>query len=101
MDFISEKMLRDCSTLDKFQFSICCAECKEIWKSSSIRFSKAGQTAETEGKKVIFQALYHREKNSARKKAVREAERIFSLCPICNRLVCDHYFMVCDDRGTG
>lgn len=54
MDFISEKMLRDCSTLDKFQFSICCAECKEIWKSSSIRFSKAGQIAETEGKKVIF-----------------------------------------------
>lgn len=97
MDFISENVLQDCSTLDKFQFFICCAECKEIWKSRPVRFSKVGQSAKTEGKKVIFQALYNREKIVARKQAVREAEQIFSLCPICQRLVCDYCFLVCDD----
>lgn len=97
MDFISEKMLRDCSTLDMFQFSICCEECKGIWKSRPVRFSKAGQPAETEGKKVIFQVIYNREKVMAKKQAVREAEQFFSLCPICHRIVCDHCFLVCDD----
>ena len=29
--------------------------------------------------------------------AVEEGEQVFSVCPICGRLVCDGCFMVCED----
>ena len=97
MDYISDKLLQDCSTPELFQFSICCSECKEMWKSRSIRFTRAGVKPKTEGKKIIFKTLYDREKVVARELAVKEAEKIYSQCPICHRLVCDHCFLVCDE----
>lgn len=30
-------------------------------------------------------------------RAVKEAEKVFNLCPICNRIVCDYCFLICDD----
>ena len=97
MDYISEKRLQDCSTPELFQFSISCSECKEIWKSRPIRFTRAGVKPKTEGKKIIFKTLYDREKAVARNLAMKEAETIFSPCPICHRVVCDHCFLICDE----
>lgn len=90
-------MLTDCSTEDKFQFSITCEECGKTWKSQDIIFSKARIPPVTEGKKVVYAAIYRQEKKDARQKALRDGETLFSRCPICHRGVCDECFMVCED----
>ena len=94
---ITKKDLIDCSTPDEFCFSLCCMECKTVWKSTPIRFSKAGKKPENENRKIIYDTLYDREKNLAFQKALNQAKEIFNICPICKRLVCDHCFLICDD----
>ncbi len=81
----------------EFCFSLCCMECKTVWKSTPIRFSKAGKKPENENRKIIYDTLYDREKNLAFQKALNQAKEIFNICPICKRLVCDHCFLICDD----
>lgn len=90
-------MLVDCSTEDKFQFSITCEECGKVWKSPAIVFSKARIPPATEGKKIVYAAIYGREKKNAQMKALKAGEKAFSRCPICHRWVCDDCFMVCED----
>lgn len=97
MSHIAKEILQDCSTPDEFIFSLRCAECGGIWKSKSVRFSRAGVIPKTEGKRVIFETLYRQEKANALLWAVKEAEDAFSQCPICRRLVCDHCFLICDE----
>jgi len=90
-------LLTDCSTKDQFQFSIVCEECGKVWKSQSVIFSKARIPPVTEGKKVVYAALYQREKKEAHLKALKAGEKLFSRCPICHKWVCDDCFMLCDD----
>ena len=97
MEYITKKDLIDCSTPDEFCFSLCCMECKTVWKSTPIRFSRAGKKPENENRKIIYDTLYDREKNLAFQKALNQAKEIFNICPICKRLVCDHCFLICDD----
>ena len=97
MEYITKKDLIDCSTPDEFCFSLCCMECKTVWKSTPIRFSRAGKKPENENRKIIYDTLYEREKNLAFQKALNQAKEIFNICPICKRLVCDHCFLICDD----
>lgn len=97
MQRILREMLTDCSTEDQFQFSITCEECGKVWKSPAIVFSKARIPPATEGKKVVYAALYQREKEAALLKAAKAGETLFSRCPICHRWVCDDCFMVCED----
>jgi len=87
----------DNSSADEFSFSLCCTECGKPVCSAPVRFSKAGVIPETDGKSVVFSALYKREKEAARRMAIKSIGEHFSLCPICERLVCDHCFLVCDD----
>ncbi|MBQ6809960.1 MAG: hypothetical protein IJO94_00990 [Firmicutes bacterium] len=94
---ISKEMLKDCSTPTEFRFSFACSECGEEWKSTPVPFSKAGESPKTEGKKVIFDILYQREKEAALFLAEKEAAGVFNVCPICHRLVCDHCFLICKD----
>lgn len=89
--------LQDCSSETQFQFQIRCENCGNIWKSKSIGFSHASKTPQTEGKRIIYQALYQREKAAAYEFAVKEALEVFSRCPICKRLVCDQCFLLCDE----
>lgn len=93
---ITEKMC-DCSTEEVFCFSLTCEVCGRVWKSSLKHFTKAGQSPKEEGKRVIYQKLYQREQERARVQAIQEAMNLFSICPICERLSCDHCFLVCDD----
>lgn len=97
MRHITREMLTDWSTPVSFCFSMTCAECGKEWNSTPVVFSKAGIEPETEGKKVIFDALYQKEKEAALAKAVEEASNAFNLCPICKRPVCDYCFMICED----
>ena len=97
MRHITRQMLTDRSTPVSFCFSMVCPECGKEWNSTPIVFSKAGVEPETEGKKVIFDALYQREKEAAFEKAVEEASNAFNLCLICGRPVCDYCFMICED----
>lgn len=92
-----EKYLKDCSTPKEFQFLIRCESCGSIWKSKPILFSYADVNPVTEGKRIIYQTLYKREKETALELAVNEAREVFSLCPICSRLVCDCCFLLCDE----
>lgn len=97
MGHIVKELLLDCSTPEYFQFSLRCAECGRVWRNKAARFSRAGTRPETEGKRVVYDTLYRREKEAALDRAVGEAEGAFSQCPICRRLVCDHCFLICDD----
>lgn len=97
MTQIETALLQDCSTPDGFCFSLRCAECGAVWKSRSYRFSRAGVTPPSEGKRVIFEMLYKREKDAAMQRAAQEAAQAFHRCPICHRLVCDHCFFICED----
>ena len=44
-----------------------------------------------------FYLLYEREKRRAFAKAVEEAVQFFNLCPVCERLVCNDCFLICQD----
>ena len=95
------RMIRDAmedrSSPEAFRFSLNCAVCGAAWISRTSRFSKAGVTPESEGKRVIFQALYQREREDFFERAATEAMEYFSLCPICKRLVCDRCFLLGED----
>ena len=95
--FIKGEMLEDLSTSEAFCFSLRCGECGEVWNSTPVRFSKSGILPETEGKRVIFETLYRKEKDAARERAAAEAVGVFNVCPICHRVVCDRCFLICDD----
>ena len=97
MAHVVKELLQDCSTADSFCFSLRCEECGELWRSRRVPFSKADARPESDGEDLILEALYKREKETARLQAVKQAEQSFSMCPICRRLVCDKCFMVCDN----
>ena len=89
--------MEDRSSPEAFRFSLNCGVCGAAWISRTSRFSKAGVTPESEGKRIIFQKLYEREWEEARERAVTDAMETFNLCPICRRLVCDACFLICDE----
>ncbi len=89
--------LVDCSDRERFCFSLTCKECTSQWKSPPIRFSKAGEKPLTEARRIITQALYKREHDQAMEHARCEAVQHFNICPICNGLVCNYCFIICDD----
>ena len=62
---IIKASMEDRSSMERFQFSLRCAVCGFLWESQPVCFSKAGMQPESEGKRVIFQALYRREREEA------------------------------------
>ena len=97
MKHLIRSQLVDCSDREKFRFSLTCKECGTEWKSTPIRFSKAGEPPLTESKRIISEALYQREHMQAMEHAVTEAVHHFNSCPLCARLVCNYCFIICDD----
>ena len=93
---IRERLI-DCSDQEKFVFNLICPECGKVWQSTPVGFSKAGEEPPTESKRVIFYLLYEREKREAFEKAVEEAVHFFNLCPLCERLVCNDCFLICQE----
>lgn len=89
--------LIDCSNRERFVFSLICPECGKVWQSTPVKFSKAGEEVQTESKQVIYYLLYEREKQRAFFRAVDEAVHNFNLCPLCERLVCNDCFLICQD----
>lgn len=92
-----EPFLEDLSTREAFLFRIACRACGTEYANKPQRFSKAGITPQTEGKKVIFDAVYEQEFQSARLSAIRDVAEHLNYCPICKRLVCNQCFLICDD----
>ena len=70
---IVDAILKDCSTREVFSFSVRCAECGEVWKSRQIRFSKAGVSPLSEGKRIVFDTLYQKEHERARNAAMSQS----------------------------
>ena len=91
------EQLQDRSTQDEFIFSLRCSDCGDVWKSEAVRFSRAGVKPETPEKKIIFDTLYRKERESAMNRACKAAVTMVNFCPICRRLVCDYCFLICDD----
>ena len=102
MEYITKKNLIDCSTPDEFCFSLCCMECKTVWKSTPIRFSRAGKKPENENRKIIYDTLYEREKNLAFQKALNQAKEIFNICGYYRRdaWMGSDDFRKCTDRNA-
>ena len=96
MKKLVEMMLENLSTREVFLFRITCAACGTPYGGKSVRFSKAGITPPTEGKRIIFDTLYEQEFRDARQAAVRDAAEQLNYCPICKRLVCNRCFLICD-----
>ena len=97
MKKLVEMMLENLSTREAFLFRITCAACGTPYGGKSVRFSKAGITPPTEGKRIIFDTLYEQEFRDARQAAVRDAAEHLNYCPICKWLVCNRCFLICDD----
>lgn len=90
-------LLENLSTREVFLFRIACAGCGESFGNQPIRFSKAGENADTETKQTLWTALYEEELRSVRQTAIRQASEHMNLCPICKQLVCNQCFMICDE----
>ena len=97
MKKLVELFLENLSTRDVFLFRIACGACGTEFANKPRRFSKAGLEPQTEGKKVIFDAVYEQEFRAARQSAIRDAAENLNYCPICKRLVCNRCFLICDD----
>ena len=97
MKKLVEMLLENLSTRGVFLFRIACYACGAEYGGKQIRFSKAGITPSTEGKKIIYEACYEQELRDARQEAVRDAAENLNYCPICKRLVCNRCFLICDD----
>ena len=97
MSDVLRKNLTDLSSPDEFCFALRCAECGRVLKSTPVKFSRSGVTPASSGKQVVFDALYRREKEAALDRAAAELKTLFSECPICRNMVCDHCFLICDD----
>ena len=97
MKEIVEPLLRDCSTPEVFLFDISCPQCGQTYSSRPVRFSKAGVSPATDGKRVVYGALYEMERQQARDAAAAEAAELFNRCPICGRVVCNRCFLICED----
>ena len=97
MKELIEKIIENLSTKDVFLFRVACASCGMDYGNRPMRFSKAGVVPATQSKRIIYDALYEQELNSARQVAIRSAAEHMNYCPICKRLVCDQCFLICDD----
>ena len=90
-------LLENLSTREVFLFRITCATCGAEYGGKPIRFSKAGITPPTEGKRIVFEACYEQEFRTARQTAIRDAAEHLNYCPICKQLVCNRCFLICED----
>ena len=97
MKHVIKSHLTDRSDQEKFCFSLTCKECGSEWRSTPIRFSKAGEVPPTEAKRIIANALYQREHAQAMEYALSEAVQHCNVCPLCHGLVCNYCFIICDD----
>ena len=97
MKQLVEMLLENLSTQEVFLFRIACGACAAEFGGKQVRFSKAGITPPTEGKRIIFEACYEQEFRSARLAAIRDAAEHLNYCPICKRLVCNRCFLICED----
>lgn len=97
MKELIEKNIENLSTKDVFLFRVTCASCGMDYGNRPMRFSKAGVVPATQNKRIIYDALYEQELNSARQVAIRSVAEHMNYCPICKRLVCDQCFLICDD----
>ena len=97
MKKLIEMMLANLSTREVFLFRIACSSCGAEYGGKQVQFSKAGVTPPTQGKRIIFDALYEQELRDARQAAIRDAAEHLNYCPICKRLVCNRCFLICDD----
>lgn len=97
MKQLVEQLLENLSTREVFLFRIACSTCAAEYGGKPVRFSKAGITPPTEGKRIVFEACYEQELRSARLSAIRDAAEQLNYCPICKRLICNRCFLICDD----
>ena len=97
MKKLVEMMLENLSTREVFLFRIACGVCGTEYAGKPVKFSKAGITPQSQGKKILYDACYEQEFRDARQSAIRDAAEHLNLCPICKRLVCNRCFLICDD----
>ena len=97
MKQLVEMLLENLSTREVFLFRIACSACGKEYGGKRVRFSKAGITPTTEGKRIIFDTLYEQELRDARAATIRDAAEQLNYCPICKRLICNRCFLICED----
>ena len=97
MKELIERMMENLSTREVFLFRIACSVCETELVNKTVRFSKAGVVPQTQGKKIVYDAVYEQEFQSARLSSIRDAAEHLNYCPICKRLVCNRCFLICDD----
>ncbi len=91
------KSLEDCSTEDEIQFQISCMCCNNIWKSSKRSFNLNMKEPIDDKQKIIYKAVYEREKGFVQERAGKEVYKDFNYCLVCKRWVCDKCFLICEE----
>lgn len=89
--------LRDRSTEREFSFSIRCQSCGREIVSPIVLFTRQDENPTEQGRKTILEILRKREWEAARKTAYEKLLEHFSICPICERCVCDECFLISED----
>ena len=97
MKELIDMLLENLSTRDVFLFRIACGACGKEFANKPVRFSKAGLEPSTQGKQILYDAVYEQELRDVRRSCVREATEHLNYCPICKRLVCNRCFLICED----
>ena len=97
MKQLVDMLLENLSTREVFLFRIACSACGTEYAGKPVKFSKAGITPQSQGKKIIYDACYEQDFRAARQAAIRDAAEHLNYCPICKRLVCNRCFLICED----
>lgn len=97
MKKVVEAVLKNMTSDNVFKFRVSCTGCGSEYGNRPRRFSKTGVVPTTQNGKVVLDALYEYELETARQAAIRVAAEHMNYCPLCKQLVCDQCFVICCD----
>lgn len=92
-----EAVLEDLSSTEVFRFRVVCGNCGSEYGNKPLRFSKSVAPSAFQEGALLHRALYEQELSTAKRIAIRNAAEHMNYCPVCERLVCNQCFLICDD----
>lgn len=97
MKQVIREHLIDCSDQEKICFQPDLSGVRKSVAEYAGRLFQGGRRSPDRIQEGRLYLLYEREKKRAFDKAVEEAGHFFNLCPLCERLVCNNCFLICQE----
>lgn len=96
MKEVIKTKIKSASSNGTIIYRVECDACNRLISSRPVTSSDSQKDLSKE-QQIIHAAMFERDKERELTALVRKATEIFSLCPICHKLICDDCFLVCDD----